>query len=296
MSLPSAAGLLAETENTAEDTPHLSGRFEGEQILVPLVTASGPVLRDQLRVAASLARTTEATLYVVDPSAPTEGMTTVFTSELRADGDERLLALGDQMVSDPAVLGSRFLHSRRIVNRLLETIKTNDIDTLVVPSASAADLLRQGFGERLSIRADCDVVTVNGRPGYDGVPSILLAVSGGPHSGLATDVAGHVAADCNAWVDVLHVLPADAPSHRREVAEDHVKRAARRIGRPDCTSTWVLEAPAVADAIIEQSRYYGLTVVGAPTQGRLQKFIGQSTNRSIRDNAESTVLSVRHRT
>lgn len=295
MSLPPAAGLLAETDDSAEDTPDLSGRFAGEEILVPLVTASGPVLSDQLRVAASLARTTEATLYVVDPTTSTEEMTTVFTAELRADGDERLLELGQQMVSEPAPLGSRFLHSRRVVNRLLETIRTNDIDTLVVPSASAADLLRQGFGERLSIRAECDVVTVNGKPGYEGVPSILLAVSGGPHSGLATDIASHVAADCDAWVDVLHVLPGDNPAHRQEVATEHVQRAARRIGRPDCTSTWVLEAPAVADEIIEQSRYYGLTVIGAPTQGRLQKFIGQSTNRSIRDNAESTVLSVRHR-
>lgn len=295
MSLVSAAGLLAETEGSAEDTPQLSGRFEGEQILVPLVTASRPVLRDQLRIAASLARTTEATLYVVDPTDSAEEMTTVFTSELRADGDERLLALGEEMVSEPAPLGSRFLYSRRLVNRLLRTIRTNDIDTLVVPSASAADILREGFGERLSLRADCDVVTVNGKPGYDGVPSILLAVSGGPHSGFATDVAGHVAADCDAWIDVLHVLSGDPPSHRREVAAEHVQRAARRIGRPECTSTWVLDAPSVADAIIEQSRYYGLTVVGAPTQGRLQKFIGQSTNRSIRDNAESTVLSVRNR-
>jgi nucleotide-binding universal stress UspA family protein len=185
------------------------------------------------------------------------------------------------------------LHARGVVNGLLRRIERYDIDNLVVPSESTSRLFRRGITERLSLRADCDVLTVNGQYGYEAVPSILLPVAGGPHSGLATDIAKRIAADCDAWVDVLHVVEQDATEHRREAAEACVKTAYHRIGRPDVTSTWVLEAEDIPEAIIEQSTYYGLTIVGAPTKGRLRQFIAGSTNRTIRDNARSVVLSAR---
>lgn len=77
------------------------------------------------------------------------------------------------------------------------------------------------------------------------------------------------------------------------IARGYLETAQQRIARPEKTTTRLLEADDVADAIVEQSAYYELTVIGAPTTGRLRRLIFGSTNRSIRGSARSVVLSAR---
>lgn len=89
----------------------------------------------------------------------------------------------------------------------------------------------------------------------------------------------------------VHVVDEDASDHRREMVDAYLKAAYRRIARPETTTTWVLEAADATETIIEQSAYYGLTVIGAPTRSRLRRFVSGSTNRSIRNNARSVILS-----
>lgn len=294
MGFDAASAVLSSTEESAA-TPRLSGDLDGSQLLVPLLTADVPVVTDQLRIAGALARATEATLYVVDPVAGSDQSPTVYEDGF-TDGDEaELLEWATETASSRTARGhGPFRFTRKLVNGVLETIRTHDVDTLVVPSGSSTGLLRHGVTERLALRADCDVVTVNGKSGYEPVPSILLPVAGGPHSGMACDVARSLAEECDAWIDVLHVVDEDASEREREAAEEVVEGATRRINHPDATSTWVMSAEDAAAAIIEQSAYYGLTVVGAPTNGRLRRFLAGSTNQTIRDSAESVVLSVRN--
>lgn len=296
MSFAPAAALMAgsESDRRAGDELPLPGAFDGDRLLVPVLTSARPALTDQVRVASALARTTDATLHVVHPGAQSGSTTVDLGRELTTDDERDLLDWATDRDDAVAPTNAGFLSARRLVNDLLDAIRRHDIDTLVVPSDPGTGPLRPGVTDRLALRATCDVVTVNGRRGYRDVPSILLAVAGGPHSGLATDVAGQIAADCDAWVDVLHVVEEGSTDRERQAAECHVETAARRIDRPSSTTTWVLEAPDVAAAIIEQSTYYGLTVIGAPTKGRLRQFISGSTNQTIRSDARSVVLSVRN--
>jgi nucleotide-binding universal stress UspA family protein len=294
MTLPSTSALLTEVGDVTDDTPHVTGRFDGEHVLVPLVTSAVPAVTDQLRVAASLARSTEGMLHVDDPTA--SGRTpAVYGPDLTPEEERGLL---DRAVRDVSSAGSRaepgLLSACRLVNGVLGAIERNDVDTVVVPGTSTTGVVRREVTERLALRAECDVITVNGQYGYDRVPSLLLAVAGGPHSKLATDIARRIAVDFDAWVDVLHVVESDAPDRRRKRAETRVETASARIARPERTTTWVLEAPDAAEAIIEQSAYYGLTVIGAPTKGRLRQFIAGSTNRTIRNDARSVIISTRN--
>ncbi|WP_338741145.1 universal stress protein [Haloplanus salilacus] len=294
MRLASASAMLVEAGGSPGNTPRVAGRVDGDRILVPLLSSGVPAASDQVRVAASLARASESVLHVTDPTTAADRSTTVHGADLTVGDEPDLL---DRAVEDDtpsashADTGLRYTH--RLANGLLRSIDRHDVDTLVLPGRTGSGLLRRGLAERLALHAGCDVVTVSGECGYERVPSILLAVAGGPHSGLAADVAGHIAADADAWVDVFHVVDEDASSERRSRAEAHVEAAARRIARPDATSTRIVEAESAAEAIITQSAYYGLAVVGAPTKGRLRQFIAGSTNRTVRDNARSVVLSVR---
>jgi len=254
-------------------------------VVVPLLAAEEPVLADQVRVGAALARARGLPLQVVAPGA-------MGASERRREvtsGAEAALlewAL-ERREGAPARLGGGLLPGAGGLR------VDSEVDTLVLPGDADSGVVRRRLLDRVALRTGCDVVTVNGRRGFDRPPSMLLAVAGGPHSGVAAEVARRVAADCDAWVDVLHVLPPDAPWSRRERAREVVEAACRRIGRPATTSPWLLEAGDVADAIVEQSRYYELTVVGAPTKGQLRQLVFGSTERSVAANARSVVLSAR---
>ncbi|WP_254543917.1 universal stress protein [Halomarina pelagica] len=292
---PFAPTWSGDDGGLVDETAYMAGELTGECILVPLLSPEVPAITDQLEIAATLARTADASLYLTNPVRIPEQTPMEFREQVATDDDRELLDWAlDQAAASTSQVDGGILYSRRIVRGVLRTIATHDVDTLVLPGNSPRDLLHRKVTEQIAAHAGCDVVVVNGRSGYDEVPSILLPIAGGPHSGLATDVAGQIAEDCDAWVDVLHVVGEDASDRRRSAAEEYVDAAYERIGRPETTTTWILEAEDTGEAIVEQSRYYPLTVIGAPTTGSLRQLIHGSTNRSVRANAQSVVLSARN--
>jgi nucleotide-binding universal stress UspA family protein len=292
---PFSSAWFGAGRQSLEDRVSIAGRLEGDHVLVPLVNPEVPAITDQLAVARTLARMHDASLEVVNPitlpgPTPSEARAEV------ADGDDRELlnwALAEAETATGRVQGT-FLYGRRLVEGMLEAVRAKDADTLVLPRDTSKPMFRRGVTERLAARADCDVVVVNGEPQYESVGSILLPVAGGPHSGLATDVARSVAAAHDAWVDVLHVVEPGASDARQDAGEEYLESAYDRLDRPESTSRWLLEAEGdVGEAIVEQSEYYDVTVVGAPTAGRLRRLVYGSRNRTVRAGAESLVLSAR---
>jgi len=288
MGYTAAPSLLVEASDAPAVASPIADDLTEDCVLVPLLSPSEPAVTDQLRVAASLSRSSDARLYVVDPTSETP---TAYGPDLSRDAERELI----DRARRSALRGGQpgLFRTRTLLNGILTAIETSEIGALVVPSGSDTGFVRQNIAERLAIRASCDVVTVNGQRSYDDARSILLAVTGGPHSDRAVDVTRRIAADTDAWIDILHVVPPRAPDQQRERAAEYVDAAYDRIDRPDRTTTWVLEEQSPADAIVEQSEYYGLTVLGAPTKGRLREFIAGSTNRTVRHGAESAVVSVR---
>jgi len=292
MSFAQASTLLSRSRRASENVTHSAGRRDRNHILAPLLTPDESAVADQLHVAAALARTTDASLHVVSPSAVPEEMSVEHRQDVTTDHEQALVEWGLEQVSTrPPQIEEQVLNPRGLSDGIRYITGANNIDTLVVTGDSMDGRLRRSLPERIALRADCDIVTVNGRYGHEQVPSILLAVAGGPHSGLATDIAQYIATDCDSWIDILYVADEDASEHQRQRAESYLETAFQRIERPESTTTWVLEARDAATAIIEQSAYYELTVLGSPSKGRLQRFISGSTSKTIRDNAESAVLS-----
>lgn len=286
-----AEDSAATDASTLLDSAAIEGRFDGTRLLAPLLTSDVPTLTDQLETAKLLAGSTDASLYITNPVRLPEQISPELHSETGSGADVELLNWAVEQASTPSNQVHGGVYSRRIVTDVLQTISTNDIDTVVLPGTSPRSLLRGEATERIAVHADCDVVVVNGKPGIESVPSVLLPVAGGPHSKLAADLARRIATNSDAWIDVLHVVPENAPVPRREQAETYVETAAQRIARPDTTSTRILEADDPTAAIVDQSRYYPVTVIGAPTKGRLRRLIFGSTNRTIRSDAKSVVLS-----
>ncbi|OYR45430.1 MULTISPECIES: universal stress protein [unclassified Halorubrum] len=143
----------------------------------------------------------------------------------------------------------------------------------------------------------------------DRVSSILVAVGAGPHTGATVDVAREIADATGSWLELFHVVPSDealvdgdaTPVGDREDADaaeyaaagDRLLSSARdRLGDFDRVDRWLVEDRTAAGAIVEQSPYYDLVVVGAPTTGAVGRFVFGSTTDTVIDDAEVPVVVV----
>jgi len=152
----------------------------------------------------------------------------------------------------------------------------------------------------------------------DRVSSVLVAVGPGPHSGATVDVARAIAEATDAWLELFHVVPTDAAladgpagpdggaagdeGESRSGADDRGDHAASgerlldaardRLGEFDRADRWLVEDRSAAGAIVEQSPYYDLVVVGSPTTGTVGRFVFGSTTDTVVDDAEVPVVVV----
>jgi nucleotide-binding universal stress UspA family protein len=141
----------------------------------------------------------------------------------------------------------------------------------------------------------------------DRVSSILVAVGAGPHTGATVDVARGIADAVDAWLELFHVVPSDralvdgdatavdgeADADEYAAAGDRLLDAASdRLGDFDRADRWLVEDRTAAGAIVEQSPYYDLVVVGAPTTGTVGRFVFGSTTDTVIDDAEVPVVVV----
>ena len=175
----------------------VAGRFDGDHILVPLLTREIPPVLDQLKIATTLARARNASLTIINPVPVPEQIPKVYGHAVTDSDDRALLDWAFERTDDtlPHVNGD-FLYTRDVVRGVLHAVRARDVDTLVVPSGARTGRLRKAVTGRIAAHT-ADVVVVNGRTGFE-PPSILLPVAGGPHSGLAADAATTIATDCNA--------------------------------------------------------------------------------------------------
>ncbi|TQQ82939.1 universal stress protein [Halonotius terrestris] len=147
--------------------------------------------------------------------------------------------------------------------------------------------LRANTAERLA--DETDVLTVDGRGQTDTIASILVPIAGGRHSQLAVEAARAIAEANDAALDLFHVIEADGEADR-ERGEQILATAATAIGDFESVDTWLYEAESAADAIIDQSSYYDLTVMGAPTVGPLERFVFGSTSTNVQQEADSPIV------
>lgn len=173
--------------------------------------------------------------------------------------------------------------ARSVVSTVAER---RDASTVVVEMASRDGFrIRSPIAERIATSVDADAVVTNGRGSLDGLASILVPVAAGPHSGFAVDVGAALANRHGAWLELMHVPPTDADGEALLAAAG--ERAAAAGVEADVRT---LASDSVADALVEQSAYYDAVVIGAPSKGRLRRFVAGSTPGQVRDRAETPVL------
>lgn len=259
----------------------------GRSVAVPIVTSVESTI-DQVHLATALASGKSGDIHIFDPSSDPDS---IYVQDAPVDVAAAIEGIQAWDTDRPNRTG--VLSGRRTANGIFEYVREREMDTLVLPHEIGSGPLGRRRHDRLTASAPCDVVSINGEGRYEDFASILVPTAGGPYAGIAVDVAVRIATEAGAYIDLLHVLPEEADEAEEEAAHDRLAEVSERIGRPETVNPWVLRSNYPADAIVEQSAYYGLTIIGAPTSGRLKRFFHGSTSREIRREADSLVVAVR---
>ena len=220
-------------------------------------------------------------------------------SALATDRDTELVlteSLGGNTEAETLPLPSSHRDSHSQSAQLLETpttvqplVSQQNPSVLVMERESSATFLsdlRASRAERMA--EETDVLTVDGRGQTDTIASILVPIAGGRHSELAATAATAIAAANDAAVDFFHVVEDGSPASRKHGRA--LLESAAAAPAYDQTETWLYEAGSAADAIVEQSTYYDLTVMGAPTVGPLERVVFGSTATDVRADTDAPIV------
>ncbi|MFC6799452.1 universal stress protein [Haladaptatus sp. DYSN1] len=252
-------------------------------------------------LAADLARDEVANLYLLlAVSAPEQTPLELVEPPCDARRDLAQYELKIKTESADSIgVHSLIRYGRKHDNIVQSVLDNDEINTLVtedVDDSSLLDVFRSVNPDERYVPADSDIVIASHVEYLNAINSILVPIAGEPHSGMAIEVAHALASQNNAWIELFHVIDHDASDHQREQAEKYISAGLDRVEEFDDTDTWLLEDDDVADAIIEQSQYYDLTVLGAPQKGRLRRFAFGSTTSAVQEDARSVVITVRRNT
>lgn len=268
---------------SADERPALA---EG-QIVVPILEGEASHARS---IALDVASETESEVVFVELGAAEDE-----TDESRATGGN---TGGDRTDSRSQNVSTRTVAGggRTGIDAVEDAARELNVGTIVLENGHRVELAELFLGEKtiqLANELASNVFVVTGVPDREPISSILVPVGGGPYSELALSFAEVMARAHDAWIDVYHVVDPDSSSESRQRAEQYVRSCADRIDSHDRVDTWVQEAPDVSEAIIEQTGYYDLTVLGSPTKGRLRRFFFGSTTDDVQTDARNSVVTVR---
>lgn len=132
--------------------------------------------------------------------------------------------------------------------------------------------------------------------GASRIASILVAVGPGPHSGATVDLGRRLAETTDAWLDLFHVVtdgsvPDEDAEPTAATGTTLLATARDRIEGFERADRFLLEGDSAGTVIAEQSPYYDLVVVGAPTTGTVGRFVlGCTTDTVVEDAAVPVVV------
>ncbi|MFB6068722.1 MAG: amino acid permease, partial [Halobacterium sp.] len=235
---------------------------DGEILVMSVVTVPQQTPLDEGRKFADEKRDVleEAMSFAEDADVPVNG-----TIRIGHDVAKAILTTIEQNDSNQVLMGWRGRSRRK------DFVLGSNLDTVVTDAS--CDVLVEKVGE-----TDGDV------------DSILLPTAGGPHAELAAEVSRAIAHSTGASVHVTHVVSPGASDDELGDARERVDATADVIAEEVDVDTELLEGEDVADAIVDASADYDVTLIGATRESLLQQLVFGAIPEQVGARAESTVI------
>lgn len=253
-------------------------------ILVPILDRNE--IGQSLTIGRALARINDTGILLVRPAPLPPQRPLKLSREEAEDHHEVVDELIEQFSRNHPDINVRgIVRLGRNPEQIIRSAVTeHGIGTVVIeytPPSGRSRVVSRSLAERIADRSSCDVILTSGRSNFAPVSSVLIPVSGGTHSGLAVDVGHALAEEYDAWTDILHIVPPDAPPTRRTRGEQYVSAAIDRLDEAERANTWILEADCVVETITEQANCYDVTILGMSQKGLFRRLILGSTTDDV---------------
>ena len=271
---------------------------EGGILLVPI---SNPDTRDRLMdTAIDIARERSmriVVLHVVEVPAqiPLSEGSAVLSED---DAERQLLSSAAEQAREAGVeVDTRLRYARDVATGIVGAVEEYGADGLLAGwhgRPRRRDIVLGSFLDRLLAEAACDVFVKRIRAPSAEIESVLVPAAGGPHGGLAVELAGAIAAQHGARVHLLHVNSPDAPDPDREETTtlfDDYESLLEPFGVE--VTTAIVEHDHVAGAITDETQHHDLTVLGASQEPFIKRKLVGSVAEGVGRTAESSVIMVR---
>lgn len=218
---------------------------------------------------------------------------------LDANGaEEKLLEYASERIAVADVEGeTRMRYARDVATGIVSAVGDSQADTLLLGwrgRPRRRDIVLGGFIDSILADAPCDVFVKRIRSSSPEIGSILVPVSGGPHEELTLDLAGIIAAQHDASVHLVNVLPPNASEEREQQGTSRLSDCATRLGERDLSvETLLVESDHIAGALTDESSNHDLTILGATEKPLLKRKIVGSVAEGVGRSAASSVILAR---
>ena len=271
---------------------------DGGTLLVPI---SNPDTRDRLMdTAIDIARERSmriVALHVVavPPQIPLSEGSAVLSGD---DTERQLLSSAAEQARDAGVeIDTRLRYARDVATGIVGAVDEYGAEGLLAGwhgRPRRRDIVLGSFLDRLLAEAACDVFVKRIRAPSAEIESVLVPAAGGPHGGLAVELAGAIAAQHGATVHLLHVSSPDASDPDREETAALFDDYESLLEPFDvAVTTEIIEHDHVAGAITDETQHHDLTVLGASQEPLLKRKLVGSVAEGVGRAAESSVIMVR---
>ncbi|MFC6940687.1 universal stress protein [Salinirubellus sp. GCM10025818] len=212
--------------------------------------------------------------------------------------EERLL---DDAVEQATAAGvtveSRMRYARDVATGIVGAVDVHDADALLVGwrgRPRRRDVVLGSFLDRILGEAPCDVFVKRIRSPTGDITSILVPVAGGPHGELAVGLAGTIASQHEAAVQLLYIQQPSASESAQEDAVVLLEEASSRLEDLDIrVESTVLQSEHVAGKITDETANHDLTILGATREPFLRRMLVGSVAEGVGRTAVSSVILAR---
>ncbi|MDY7082579.1 MAG: hypothetical protein SXQ77_09290 [Halobacteria archaeon] len=202
-------------ENDSDEVSEVEseGEENTEYVLVPVVKTDG--IDDILRIANYVAEDRGERILLLEPDV----RGTDVSGYPDAYREKAKQILQSKMELDISVEGITRTGDT-LEEIVTQTAELYPVDAVVFEAVHDSDLLERDTTQKIVGSLDCDTVVINVKSDLSDISSVLLPVSGGPHSELATGIAGVISANTGTSIDILHIIEDDYDSEARDTRID----------------------------------------------------------------------------
>ena len=290
-----------QAERREEETPTVVAEevptAREHRLLVPI---ANPESAEQLvRTAVDLARDRNADIRVMSavtvPQETPLDLGRQFVDEERVVLDEAL-ALAEELAPEVPVSGTiRIGHD--VTQAILNTVEQDDADLLLIGwrgrRLRRRDIVFGDIVDAVVTQAPCNVLVERISP-VARIESVLVPTAGGPHAVFAAEVARAVARQHGARILITSVVHPDADDEERRRMSNTLSELVHDLDY-DAVETRLLEGTNVVETVVAESADHDVTVVGATSEGVLQRLVFGAIPEEIGRQANGTVIMAKRR-